>query len=198
MLKCYICETEVVNLDAHFIECHNLENDFDLEENQEECDKTIHEDNQNQENTQRHFCYLKRCKGGCEFNPTLKKIPAESPDAQNKSVQGTKKTVTIKFMTPGQIKHLKTSYVLNKYCTPEERIKLSQLSGLPELSIQNWFQRQRHRDKVVEKSEVGNEGQTDYKCNSCETSFSNATFLKIHSKEVHGSNCHLCLSLIHI
>ena len=138
MLKCYICETEVVNLDAHVIECHNLENDFDLEEN---------ESSQENITTERHFCYLKKCKGGCEFNPTLDKIQAESPDAQNKSVQGTKKTVTIKFMTPEQIKYLKTSYAINKYCTSEERIKLSQLSSVPERSIQMWFWRQRHKEK---------------------------------------------------
>ena len=39
-----------------------------------------------------------------------------------------------------------------------------------------------HKDKIQEKSsEIGNEGQTDYKCDSCDKSFSNVKSLKIHS-----------------
>ena len=78
MLKCYICETKVVNLDAHFIECHNLENDVEENEPSQEFSTT----------SGRHFCYLKKCTGECKSKPNLNKIQTEPP-SQNTSVQVT-------------------------------------------------------------------------------------------------------------
>ena len=182
MLKCYICETEVVNLDAHFFEFHNLENDFDINESPKE----------NTQHQQCHFCYSKSCKGRCGFKSTLDKIQDDPPAQKTKSFRDTMKKGKQKNIRqcerPEQIRYLKSSYDLNKYCTPEDTIKLSKLSGLSKQFIQKWFKLQRYKDKVVEKSEISNnEGQKEYKCDSCEKSFSMRKPLAIHSK-VHGSN----------
>ena len=62
-----------------------------------------------------------------------------------------------KVKTPEQIEFLKTAYAFSKYCNSEVQSKLSQLSGLPELSIQKWFEKQRHKDRVKRKSQISHD-----------------------------------------
>ena len=160
MLKCYICETKVVNLDAHFIECHSLENDVEENEPSQEFSSTT---------SGRHFCYLKKCTGECKSNPNLDKIQTEPPSQKTSQVTTTNKKGKEKprharrSFTTEQIKVLKSSYGLNKYCTPEERIKLSQLSGISEQSIKDWFNNQRKTERGKGKPPVQNKFVQDSK-----------------------------------
>ena len=91
----------MANLDAHFIECHNLENDLD---------------NNESNNPQRHFCYMKSCKGECEFNPSLDKIQ-DDPPVQNKSVQETNKKVNTPDSTPKRSTKRVKAGAINKRST---------------------------------------------------------------------------------
>ena len=188
LLKCYICETKVVNLDAHFIECHSLENDVEENEPSQEFSTT----------SGRHFCYLKKCTGECKSNPNLDKIQTE-PSSQITSQVTTNKKGKEKprharrSFTQEQIKVLKSSYGLNKYCTPEERIKLSQLSGLSEQSIQKWFKKQQHKAKLLKRDSNKGHG---VKCNVCEMIFSTEGSLKLHVIAIHENQrdykCDIC------
>ena len=141
------------------------------------------------------YCHILACK----FNSTLDKIQNEPP-SQNTSVQVTtnkkgkeKPRHARRSFTTEQIKVLKSSYGLNKYCTPEDRIKLSQLSGHSEQSIQKWFKKQQHKAKLLKRDSIKGHG---VKCNVCEMIFSTEGSLKLHVIAIHENRrdfkCDIC------